>query len=182
MSDTTNNTDHNSISSSITYKQKLKLYYTTLRHKYKTFQQTYGPTIERKGVRILGPILVILVELLLTISLYIWFHSIVQCSNLTYQSYITIVALGILFILYYTHIKAVLLCKENYAINVKHIKPIVDDNERSEYINNNTIHTVCKHCHIIKPSRAHHCSICDKCVLKMDHHCVCISTTNNITV
>lgn len=30
---------------------------------------------------------------------------------------------------------------------------------------------ICKKCHEIKPPRAHHCSICDTCVLKMDHHC-----------
>lgn len=29
----------------------------------------------------------------------------------------------------------------------------------------------CKKCELIKPPRAHHCSICGKCVLKMDHHC-----------
>eukprot|EP00051_Salpingoeca_urceolata_P002728 m.52422 g.52422 ORF g.52422 m.52422 type:complete len:209 (+) comp12295_c0_seq2:219-845(+) len=29
----------------------------------------------------------------------------------------------------------------------------------------------CHHCEIIKPDRAHHCSSCGTCVLKMDHHC-----------
>jgi len=30
---------------------------------------------------------------------------------------------------------------------------------------------VCKKCIQPKPPRAHHCSICNKCYLKMDHHC-----------
>lgn len=30
---------------------------------------------------------------------------------------------------------------------------------------------VCRTCHVWKPDRCHHCSRCDKCVLKMDHHC-----------
>ncbi|XP_012280272.1 palmitoyltransferase ZDHHC15 isoform X4 [Orussus abietinus] len=29
----------------------------------------------------------------------------------------------------------------------------------------------CEKCQIIKPDRAHHCSVCGTCVLKMDHHC-----------
>lgn len=33
------------------------------------------------------------------------------------------------------------------------------------------IYRYCKSCNIIKPPRAHHCSICGKCVLRMDHHC-----------
>ncbi|CAG2164560.1 unnamed protein product [Oppiella nova] len=30
---------------------------------------------------------------------------------------------------------------------------------------------ICDNCFMIKPDRAHHCSVCDQCVLKMDHHC-----------
>ncbi|KAI9230572.1 MAG: DHHC palmitoyltransferase-domain-containing protein [Piptocephalis tieghemiana] len=29
----------------------------------------------------------------------------------------------------------------------------------------------CKRCKAPKPDRAHHCSVCRQCVLKMDHHC-----------
>jgi len=32
-------------------------------------------------------------------------------------------------------------------------------------------HRFCRKCNRVKPMRAHHCSICKKCVLKMDHHC-----------
>ncbi|KPI94259.1 Palmitoyltransferase ZDHHC2 [Papilio xuthus] len=29
----------------------------------------------------------------------------------------------------------------------------------------------CNRCVLVKPDRAHHCSICARCVLKIDHHC-----------
>ncbi|QLQ80680.1 hypothetical protein HG537_0E00330 [Torulaspora globosa] len=30
---------------------------------------------------------------------------------------------------------------------------------------------LCRTCHVWKPDRTHHCSRCDRCILKMDHHC-----------
>lgn len=29
----------------------------------------------------------------------------------------------------------------------------------------------CQKCSMPKPERAHHCRVCDRCILKMDHHC-----------
>ncbi|KAI6652181.1 Palmitoyltransferase ZDHHC15 isoform X1 [Oopsacas minuta] len=29
----------------------------------------------------------------------------------------------------------------------------------------------CSKCEIIKPDRAHHCTVCNRCILRMDHHC-----------
>ncbi|KAF8421016.1 DHHC palmitoyltransferase-domain-containing protein, partial [Tirmania nivea] len=34
----------------------------------------------------------------------------------------------------------------------------------------------CKKCQTLKPDRAHHCSTCNRCVLKMDHHCPWLAT------
>ena len=31
--------------------------------------------------------------------------------------------------------------------------------------------TICLRCKCSKSSRTHHCSICERCILKMDHHC-----------
>ncbi|GAB6023328.1 hypothetical protein CHUAL_008131 [Chamberlinius hualienensis] len=31
--------------------------------------------------------------------------------------------------------------------------------------------SICKRCIAPKPPRTHHCSVCNKCILKMDHHC-----------
>lgn len=31
--------------------------------------------------------------------------------------------------------------------------------------------SICKRCIAPKPPRAHHCSVCKRCVLRMDHHC-----------
>ncbi|XP_057979180.1 probable protein S-acyltransferase 15 [Malania oleifera] len=33
----------------------------------------------------------------------------------------------------------------------------------------------CDKCHTYKPLRAHHCRVCRKCILRMDHHCLWIN-------
>ncbi|XP_064460122.1 palmitoyltransferase ZDHHC2-like [Ornithodoros turicata] len=39
----------------------------------------------------------------------------------------------------------------------------------------------CARCQVIKPDRAHHCSTCSRCILKMDHHCYCVNNCISFT-
>jgi hypothetical protein len=44
-------------------------------------------------------------------------------------------------------------------------------------------HPVCRKCQHYKPPRAHHCSVCQRCVVRMDHHCPwinnCVGAANH---
>ena len=48
------------------------------------------------------------------------------------------------------------------------VSPISKDELENKYILKTT---ECKKCGIIRPFRSHHCSICEKCIDKLDHHC-----------
>lgn len=48
------------------------------------------------------------------------------------------------------------------------VKPISKKEKEEKNILNTT---ECKKCGIIRPSRSHHCSVCEKCIEKLDHHC-----------
>jgi len=45
-----------------------------------------------------------------------------------------------------------------------------------------TKQSYCKKCRMYRPPRCHHCSVCNRCVLQMDHHCLwmnnCIGLNN----
>ncbi|SCW03811.1 LAFE_0G18734g1_1 [Lachancea fermentati] len=54
--------------------------------------------------------------------------------------------------------------------------------QRSFTLKHNGRFRFCRTCRVWKPDRCHHCSACNKCFLKMDHHCpwfpVCIGFNN----
>lgn len=47
---------------------------------------------------------------------------------------------------------------------------IADLIDLAKYVDENVL-IKCKNCGYPKPERAHHCSVCNKCILKQDHHC-----------
>jgi palmitoyltransferase len=49
------------------------------------------------------------------------------------------------------------------------------DHQRAMADPNSRFSIWCRKCKLPKPRRAHHCSICNKCVLRMDHHCPWVS-------
>ncbi|KAH8401256.1 hypothetical protein KR009_004139 [Drosophila setifemur] len=61
-------------------------------------------------------------------------------------------------------------------------KRILNNFARTLPVTNRTMNgsvRFCEKCKIIKPDRAHHCSVCSCCVLKMDHHCPWVNNCVN---
>lgn len=72
-------------------------------------------------------------------------------------------------------------CAETYRMQ----RQILETFSKNLPVLNRTSHGTpryCDKCKAVKPDRAHHCSVCGKCILKMDHHCPwinnCVSFTN----
>ncbi|CAD8056047.1 unnamed protein product [Paramecium sonneborni] len=67
--------------------------------------------------------------------------------------------------------------QDKSVVNLDFEEIVVDEeNKRKTDINQNTVSKrFCKKCCIPKPPRAHHCSACNTCWLKMDHHCLWIN-------
>jgi len=64
------------------------------------------------------------------------------------------------------------MCTDPGAVP-KDALPLLDDVQESDPEANDSskFRKYCKRCQAFKPVRAHHCSICGRCIVKMDHHC-----------
>ncbi|CAD8151134.1 unnamed protein product [Paramecium octaurelia] len=79
--------------------------------------------------------------------------------------YIHMIALNIVFLMLFWCFIVMLIIDPG--------KPkIVDEYNQSPFSKK----VYCEKCKCQKPERCHHCSICDRCVLQMDHHCPWINT------
>jgi palmitoyltransferase len=49
-------------------------------------------------------------------------------------------------------------------------KPLEEEDEEKTLANGKIVKRLCRRCRAFKPQRAHHCSVCQRCIVKMDHH------------
>lgn len=48
---------------------------------------------------------------------------------------------------------------------------LIGNNNNNNHSKPTKVRRLCRRCRTFKPQRAHHCSICNRCIIKMDHHC-----------
>lgn len=113
-----------------------------------------------KGTTYIGLLMVVMVSLLTTSVVVFWYKFLLP-TILTYSTswiaFHLILAHYLLINIVFHYYKSV---ATSPGIPPRH-KPMEDIQGA----------VVCKHCVQPKPPRAHHCSICETCFLKMDHHC-----------
>jgi len=133
------------------------------------------------GERIVGIVIFSIVSAIIVYSYYTMvvimiFKSLLLSKNLG------LVILGIIFLVIY-HILVILTATSYYRTvfsNPGYVEEskakenaIIAPNQYEEPDPHAT--TYCSKCNANKPPRAHHCKICGKCILKMDHHCVWVN-------
>jgi len=124
------------------------------------------------AISLVGPILSSVATILIFGVTYVYFTEIlpvVVASYGVYSRLITLVGLWLLLNLLWNYWRTMWI-GPGYAptkLDQETIELLADDPECRE----GELHRFCRTCNIVKPMRAHHCSICKRCVLKMDHHC-----------
>jgi len=145
----------------------------------------------------LGLVLVLFYLCLVGMVLYGWFYDICRLYHFVYQNNILtggmiLVGLYIGFNITFNHIMAAItpagttthiketgiadtsISGEQIELKVQSLNP--DESLEREADEENFKSTeygfkTCGKCAFPKPPRAHHCTVCNRCVLKMDHHC-----------
>ena len=90
-------------------------------------------------------------------SYYIYYNEIALSSHPIFKNIISII--------FYICSLMTLIC---HTMSMYTEPGLINENEMSKL---KVKKTFCKKCNSYRPIRAHHCSTCKKCVMKLDHHC-----------
>jgi len=125
------------------------------------------------ALRFLGPILVVVANGLIGLVVYVYLGILLPRFMLPLlgtlpSSLIVIVGLFILFNILYNYWSCV-LTRPGFPGDYL---PDPDDlEEGQDFADYGEGWRTCRKCKTGKPPRTHHCSVCRRCVMKMDHHC-----------
>lgn len=131
----------------------------------------------------------------LTTILYLWTAYVTITRNKIFSYKAVLFAISFLLVLsLYTYFQVIIIGPGSpldfYDLAIRDLKDVEIGTElppefltkRSLTIKHDGRFRVCQTCKFWKPDRCHHCSSCNQCILKMDHHCpwfaVCIGFLN----
>eukprot|EP01083_Nonionella_stella_P030335 83183_1 len=136
-----------------------------------------------KGMRALGPVLAAAATCLISLVVYEYFVEILPyLMNVKYEDspltpyIITCVGVFLLANVVFNH-QSCIWTSPGYGPLSIALYPKGTQDIPSKYykydpeLKCSDVVRYCNECNCYKPWRAHHCSICKRCVLKMDHHC-----------
>lgn len=107
------------------------------------------------------PVYFVIIEVFFTTSYYITFNS---TTNFLSQTIGLLIFTPLAVLTVITHIKSMFTNPGYVPIPYKSTRPSMMNDAFHDEI-------FCKKCNNPRPPRAHHCRVCNKCTLKMDHHC-----------
>lgn len=114
--------------------------------------------------RVLQRFLVILIFFLFTLFSFIYLENLFKITTIIHQDHddigfkITYLIIGVLFLYNLVF---------NYVM-ANMIGPGFSSDISTDLLNRYNVNKKCRKCNQRKPVRAHHCSVCNKCVLQMD--------------
>lgn len=123
-------------------------------------------------IRLIGPLMVLVLLSLIGFNTHVYFTvlmpDVVLPSVGTFGAMVNLViGLWILGNLVFNYLRCVFMSPGHPSADTP--MPAEDPDDR--YSRSDHIWRWCSRCNAPKPPRAHHCSVCRRCVLKMDHHC-----------
>ena len=124
-------------------------------------------------LRVLGPILVVLANGLIGLCVYTYLWLLVPNFMLPTlgtvpTALIVAVGLYLLFNILFNYWSCV-LTKPGFP--GAQLPPLEDLEAGTDFSDYGEGWRTCRKCKTGKPPRTHHCSVCGRCVMKMDHHC-----------
>lgn len=124
-------------------------------------------------LKLLGPCLVGFASCLFSFVTYTYFAEVLPVLQIhyghTHATIITLFGIWLDINLFFNYYSASLVGPGHPPATFEEARLIqlASDPELDEGM----LYRFCRKCNCVKPMRTHHCSICKRCVLKMDHHC-----------
>jgi len=124
-------------------------------------------------IRLIGPLFVMLAVGLTSSVVYVWYmvlfpmHTQGSLVAQLFHSFMAVVLVSNLFYHYYSVVRT----SPGYAPIGERANADEDIDAEDEPERGKGFSRFCKKCNVPKPPRSHHCHVCGRCVLRMDHHC-----------